>query len=111
MEDAKTRKNGAIEFISRHLVSAAFQALSATRQTVVAKLLNVADSTVLRRTEKYPELMDTLAASGVKDFVMEGEKKLPLEQYRYLMTVAMEFAKYQLELTNEKAPNAGTLEA
>lgn len=103
MEQTKTRKSPAIEFISRHLISTAHQALSSTRQTVVAKLLNVADSTILRRTEKYPEIMETLAASGVEDFVMRGEKKLPLEQYRYLMTVAMEFAKYQLEITNEKA--------
>lgn len=103
MENAKTRKSAALQFVSRHLVSAAFQALSTTRQTVVAKLLDVADSTILRRTEKYPEIMETLAASGVEDFVMKGEKKLPLEQYRYLMTVAMEFAKYQLALTEDNS--------
>lgn len=103
MEHEKTRKNAAIEFISRHLVSTAHQALSATRQTVVARLLNVADSTILRRTEKFPEIMDTLAASGVEDFVMRGEKKLPLEQYRWLMSTAMEFARLQLDLTKEKA--------
>jgi len=78
---------------------------------VVAKLLNVADSTILRRTEKFPELMETLAASGVEDFVMRGEKKMPMDQYRWLMTVAMEFARLQLEMTKEKAPNAGTFEA
>ncbi|PKB90938.1 hypothetical protein A8A01_03260 [Ewingella americana] len=102
MELAKTRKNGAVEFISRHLLSSAHQALSATRQTVVAKLLNIADSTVLRRTEKYPELMDNLAASGVKDFVMEGEKKIPIEEYRWLLRMAMELARIQLDKTDEE---------
>lgn len=102
MEQANPRKSTTIAFIGRHLLSTAHQALSNTRQSVVAKLLNVADSTVLRRTEKYPELMETLAASGVEDFVMKGEKKLPLDQYRWLMTVAMEFAKLQLEITKEK---------
>lgn len=111
MKYAKACKNAAIEFVSRHLVSAAHQALLSTRQTVVAKLLDVADSTVLHRTKKYPEVMENLAASGVEDFVMRGEKKIPLEQYRYLMTVAMEFAKYQLEITNEKAADAETLAA
>lgn len=111
MENAKTCKNGAIAFVTRHLVSAAHQALLSTRQTVVAKLLGVADSTVLHRTKKYPEIMETLAACGVEDFVMRGEKKMPLEQYRYLMTVAMEFARYQLEITNEKAAGAVTLAA
>lgn len=109
MEQANPRKN--IAFIGRHLLATAHQALSSTRQTAVAKLLNVADSTILRRTEKYPEMMETLAATGVEDFVMHGEKKMPLEQYRWLMTVAMEFAKLQLEITKEKAPNAGTFEA
>lgn len=103
MQNAKTRKSTAIQFVSRHLISAAYQALSTTRQTAVAKLLNVADSTILRRAEKYPEIMETLAACGVEDFVMKGEKKLPMEQYRYLMTVAMEFAKYQLAVTEDNA--------
>ncbi len=107
MEHANTRKTQTVSFIGRHLLSAAHQALSVTRQTVVAKLLNVADSTVLRRTEKYPEIMDQLAACGVEDFVMKGEKKIPMEQYRWLMTVAMEFAKLQLEITKKEAPNCG----
>ncbi|SFN77075.1 hypothetical protein SAMN05216516_12024 [Izhakiella capsodis] len=111
MENATTRKSQTISFISRHLVASAHHALSKTRQSAVAKLLNVADSTVLRRTEKYPEIMDTLAACGVEDFVMRGEKKMPLEQYRWLMTTAMEFAKLQLEMTKENAPDAGTFEA
>ncbi len=38
---------------------------------------------------------------------MHGEKKMPMEQYRWLMTVAMEFAKLQLEITKEKAPSCG----
>lgn len=107
MELAKPRKN--IGFISRHLLATAHQALSSTRQTVVAKMLDVADSTILRRSEKYPELMETLAASGVEDFVMRGEKKLPMDQYRWLMTVAMEFAKLQLEITKENAPESSEL--
>lgn len=111
MEHAKTRKSPNIVFISRHLLAAAHQALSNTRQSVVADILNVADSTVLRRTDKYPEIMETLAACGVEDFVMKGEKKISLEHYRWLMTIAMEFAKLQLELTKEKAPSAVTLEA
>lgn len=101
MENANKRKN--ISFISRHLLSTAHQALSNTRQTVVARLLGVADSTILRRTDKYPELMDTLAACGVEDFVMRGEKKIPVEQYRWLMSTVMEFAKYQLEKTSNEA--------
>lgn len=112
MGNAKTRKTQTVSFIGRHLLSAAHQALTNTRQTVVAKLLNVADSTVLRRTDKYPEIMDQLAACGVEDFVMKGEKKIPMDQYRWLMTVAMEFAKLQLEITQEKAPNcANSFEA
>lgn len=102
MDVAKTRKTQTVTFIGRHLLASAHQALSNTRQTVVAKLLNVADSTVLRRTEKYPEIMEQLAASGVEDFVMKGEKKIPLDQYRWLMTVAMEFAKLQLEITSKE---------
>lgn len=33
-------------------------------------------------------------------FVMRGEKKIPVEQYRWLMSTVMEFAKYQLEKTS-----------
>ncbi|WP_072929985.1 hypothetical protein [Nissabacter archeti] len=112
MENATTRKSNSVVFIGRHLLATAHQALSSTRQTVVAKLLNVADSTVLRRTEKFPELMETLAASGVEDFVMRGEKKISLEEYRWLMSTAMNFAKMQLEITKEKAPScANSFEA
>lgn len=97
MERAKRRKNSAVEFISRHLVATAYQAIVRLRQTNIAKMLGVADSTVLRRSEKLTETMDILAASGVQDFVFEGEKKMPLDEYRYLLRSAMEFAKYQLE--------------
>ena len=103
METAKTRKTPAVSFIGRHLLAAAHQALITTRQTVVAKLLNVADSTVLRRTEKYPEIMDQLAASGVEDFVMKGERKMPLEHYRHLIWIQLEYSRLQLEMTKEKA--------
>ncbi|TDN54940.1 hypothetical protein EC843_101999 [Buttiauxella sp. JUb87] len=102
MEQANPRKSTTIAFIGRHLLSAAHQALSNTRQSVVAKLLNVADSTVLRRTEKYPEIMETLAASGVEDFVMSGERKMPLEHYRHLIWIQLEYSRLQLEMTKEK---------
>uniref|UniRef100_UPI0025C592A4 hypothetical protein n=1 Tax=Candidatus Symbiopectobacterium sp. TaxID=2816440 RepID=UPI0025C592A4 len=81
MQNAKTRKNSAVEFISRHLVATAYQAIVRVRQTNIAKILGVADSTVLRRSEKLTETMDILAASGVQDFVFEGEKKMPLDEY------------------------------
>ncbi|WP_041866685.1 hypothetical protein [Sodalis glossinidius] len=100
MENAKTRKNSAVEFISRHLVASAYQAIMRVKQTNIAKLLGVPDSTILRRSEKLTETMNILAASGVQDFVFEGEKKLPLEQYRWLMSSAMEFARMQLEATS-----------
>ncbi|MBA8870085.1 hypothetical protein [Pantoea agglomerans] len=98
METAKTRKQGS-SVQGRHLHSLALRALFNTRQSVVARRLNVADSTILRRTEKYPEIMETLAASGIKDFVMKGEMKISQEQYRWLMQVAIRFAEYELERT------------
>ena len=98
---AKPRKTGNVAFISRHLLATAHHALTNTRQTVVAKLLDVADSTVLRRTEKYPEVMETLAASGVEDFVMRGEKKIPIEHYRHLIWIQLEYSRLQLEMTGE----------
>ncbi|MBL3522837.1 hypothetical protein IM876_09190 [Serratia plymuthica] len=107
MDAAKTRKSPTIDFISRHLVSAARQAIVKISQTQIARTLNKPDSTIMRRTERLEDDMDILAAAGVEDFVMKGEKKIPMEQYRYLMTVAMEFAKYQLEITNEKTPKNG----
>lgn len=101
MENAKPRKNSTVEFISRHLIASAHQALNATRQTVVAKLLGVADSTVLRRTEKYPEVMDNLAGSGVEDFVMRGERKIPLDEYRYLLRAVAELASLKLSMSDD----------
>ncbi|MEA5101460.1 hypothetical protein [Pantoea sp. S18] len=105
MERANARKSDGLSVNGRHLLSLAHKALLHTRQTEVAKRLNVADSTVLRRTEKYPEIMETLAASGVEDFVLRGEMKVPLEQYRWLLTVAIQFAEYELERTKEKTPD------
>jgi hypothetical protein len=102
MDHANARKSNHIAFIGRHLVASAHQALMNTRQSVAAKLLAVADSTVLRRTEKYPELMETLAACGVEDFVMRGEKKMPLEHYRHLIWIQLEYSRLQLEMTKEK---------
>lgn len=105
MDLAKTRKKEMLTETSRHLLASAHKALIRTRQTEVARRLSVADSTVLRRTEKYPEIMETLAASGVEDFVLRGEMKVPIEQYRWLMTVAIAFAESELERTNEKTPD------
>ncbi|MGL9735443.1 MAG: hypothetical protein ACR5LF_06580 [Symbiopectobacterium sp.] len=89
----QNKQNSAVEFISRHLVTTAYQAIVRVRQTNIAKMLGVADSTVLRCSEKLTEMMDILAASGVQDFVFEGEKKMPLDEYRYLLRSAMEFAE------------------
>lgn len=105
MEQTKTRKSDGLSIHGRHLLTLAHKALLQTRQTVVAKRLSVADSTVLRRTEKYPEIMETLAASGVEDFVFRGEMKVPLEQYRWLLMVSIQFAEYELERTKEKTPD------
>lgn len=101
MEHASPRKSSSVAFIGRHLLASAHQALITTRQSVVAKLLAVADSTVLRRTEKYPEIMETLAACGVEDFVMRGEKKMPLEHYRHLIWIQLEYSRLQLEMTGK----------
>ncbi|CRL44791.1 hypothetical protein SGGMMB4_02093 [Sodalis glossinidius str. 'morsitans'] len=38
MENAKTRKNSAVEFISRHLVASAYQAIVRVRQTNITKM-------------------------------------------------------------------------
>lgn len=103
--DANSSKNLPYVFNSKRLLAAAHKALLSTRQTEVARRLSVADSTILRRTEKYPEIMETLAASGVEDFVLKGEMKVPLEQYRWLMTVVIQFAEYELERTKGKTPD------
>lgn len=102
---ANTSKKLPYVLNSKRLLACAHKALITTRQTVVARRLNVADSTILRRTEKYPEIMETLAASGVEDFVLNGEMKVSLEQYRWLLTVAIQFAEYELERTKEKTPD------
>ena len=98
MHLTKTRKNEP-SVQGRHLHTLALKALFKTRQAEVARRLNVADSTVLRRTEKYPEIMETLAASGIEDFVMKGEMKIPQDQYRWLMQVAIRFSEHELERT------------
>ena len=107
MEAAKKRKRESSPQ-GRHLHTLALKALFKTRQAEVARRLNVADSTVLRRTEKYPELMETLAASGIEDFVMKGEMKIPQEQYRWLMQVAIRFAEYELERTGNASGDVAT---
>ncbi|HGN0855364.1 TPA: transposase family protein, partial [Proteus mirabilis] len=54
MECANTRKQFN-QFISNHLIASALQALRNKTQSAVARTLGVHDSTILRRTEKYPE--------------------------------------------------------
>ena len=105
MEQTKTRQADGLSIHGRHLLTLAPKAVLRTRQSEVARRLNVADSTILRRTEKYPEIMETLAASGVEDFVLIEEMKVPLDQYRWLLTVAIQFAEFELERTKEKTPD------
>lgn len=100
MVDANSRKFKS-SALGRYLNAQAMKALFNARQTEVAKKLKVADSTILRRTEKYPQLMETLAASGIEDFVMKGEMKVSLDQYRWLMTVAIRYAECELERTRD----------
>lgn len=107
MDYATTRKNFN-QFISNHLMASALQALRNKSQSVVAKTLGVHDSTVLRRTDKYPELCETLVASGIVDFVMEGERKISEEEYRFLWK---QIGELSLMRTKENAPIAGTTEA
>jgi len=105
MGAANTRKQRS-SVQGRHLHTQALKALFNTRQAEVARRLNVADSTILRRTEKYPEIMETLAASGIEDFVMKGEMKVSLDQYRWLMTVAIRYAECELERTRDTQSDA-----
>ena len=94
MENANPRKSFN-RFVSNHLMATAHQALRSTTQTVVAKLLGVHDSTVLRRTEKLPEICETLAAAGITDFVLPGEKKISEEEYRFLWKQIAEFSLWK----------------
>ncbi len=91
MEHANPRKT-LNRFVSNHLIATAHQALRATSQTVVARLLDVHDSTIMRRTEKLPDICEMLSAAGVKDFVMTGEKKISEEEYRFLWKQVAEFS-------------------
>ncbi|EQA5331380.1 CII family transcriptional regulator [Proteus mirabilis] len=94
MEYTNTRKQFN-KFISNHLMASALQALRNKTQSVVAKTLGVHDSTILRRTEKYPEICETLVASGIVDFVMEGERKISEEEYRFLWKQVGEFSQWK----------------
>lgn len=107
MDYATTRKNFN-QFVSNHLIATALQALRAKSQSVVAKTLGVHDSTILRRTDKFPELCETLAASGIKDFVLEGERKISEEEYRFLWK---QIGELSLMRTKENATSAVTVEA
>lgn len=108
MERAKQRKTRAIDFIAKHLETAAYQALVKTRQAEVARTLGEADSTVMRRAAGYLAYMRQFAASKIMDFVFEGEIKIPIEQYRHLLMMQLEYSQLKLELTdNENAPMSG----
>ncbi|MGV2880664.1 hypothetical protein D9O29_05545 [Pantoea vagans] len=99
-------KNSDLSNVGRHLRSLALRAMFKTRQTKVARRLSVADSTILRRTEKFPVLMETLAASGIEDFLIKGEMKVSLDQYRWLMTVAIRYAECELERMRDTQSDA-----
>lgn len=107
MEYTNTRKQFN-KYISNHLMASALQALRNKTQSVVAKTLGVHDSTILRRTEKYPEICETLVASGIVDFVMEGERKISEEEYRFLWKQIGELSQMR---TKENAPIVGATEA
>ncbi len=94
MNDANPRKT-LNRFVSNHLIATAHQALRATSQTVVARLLDVHDSTIMRRTERIPEICETLAAAGITDFVLPGEKKISEEEYRFLWKQIAEFSLWK----------------
>lgn len=107
MECANTRKQFN-QFISNHLIASALQALRNKTQSAVARTLGVHDSTILRRTEKYPEICETLVASGIIDFVMEGERKISEEEYRFLWKQMDELSQMKIK---ENASIAATNEA
>lgn len=107
MNDANPRKSFN-RFVSNHLTATAHQQLRETSQTVVAKLLNVHDSTIMRRAEKFSDCCEVLAASGVRDFVLPGEKKISEEEYRFLWK---QIGELSLMRTKENAPAVGAAEA
>ena len=106
-ENANPRKSFN-RFVSNHLMTTAHQAIRNTTQTVVAKLLGVHDSTILRRTEKLPEICETLAAAGIRDFVLPGERKISEEEYRFLWKQIGELSQMRIK---ENAPTVGAAEA
>ena len=107
MEHANPRKT-LNRFVSNHLIATAHQALRATSQTVVARLLDVHDSTIMRRAEKFSDCCEVLAATGVKDFVLAGEKKISEEEYRFLWKQVGELSQMR---TKENAPAVVAAEA
>ncbi|NIH18445.1 hypothetical protein [Morganella morganii] len=107
MENANPRKSFN-RFVSNHLMTTAHQAIRNTTQTVVAKLLGVHDSTILRRTKKLPEICETLAAAGITDFVLPGERKISEEEYRFLWKQIGELSQMRIK---ENAPTVGAAEA
>lgn len=106
MENAITRNSGSTIFIAKHLYASALAALRDTQQVNAAGRLGVASSTVQRRTDKYPEVMENLAASGIEDFVMRGEKKIPEDEYRILIKYAMNWMAAQAKKETSAATEA-----
>ncbi|MDE9541199.1 hypothetical protein [Xenorhabdus bovienii] len=100
MEHANARKtrNASTRFVSNHLLASALQPIRTVTQRVIAQKLGVADSTITRRVEQFSGFTDVLAAAGVEDFVMRGEKKIAEDEYRYLITRSMKTAFQNLEL-------------
>lgn len=106
MENAITRNTGAFGFTAKHLHASALAALRDCQQVNVAERLGIAASTVLRRSEKYPEVMENLAGSGVKDFVFDGERKVGNDEYQFLLKSVKELMELKLKFLQEKAPAA-----
>ncbi|MEQ1964364.1 hypothetical protein ABLB69_14585 [Xenorhabdus khoisanae] len=101
MEHANARKitrNASTRFISNHLLASALQPIRSVTQRVIANHLGVADSTITRRIEQFSSFTDILAAAGVTDFVMSGERKIGEDEYKFLITRSMKTATQNLEL-------------
>ncbi|MFC0179961.1 hypothetical protein [Thorsellia kenyensis] len=103
MQNANTRKRNLNDSTTNLLLNRAHSSIRKITQTQVAKNLGVADSTVLRRTEKVKEVFEVLAALGINDFVFEGERVLEESEYRILLTYAVNWLSLQKESTESTA--------
>ncbi|SET16870.1 CII family transcriptional regulator [Thorsellia anophelis] len=102
MQNANTRKTK-LNNTTNLLLNRAHSSIRQNTQTQVAKNLGVADSTVLRRTEKFKEVFEVLAALGINNFVFEGERVLEESEYRILLTYAVNWLNLQKESTESTA--------